>query len=91
MSKDELAAWELALAHLRQARDSVERLHRRLVVDGVVERQQAWRPMVTLRLAVGALDTARRARGRFPPSPRRPRPHRDGWRPDVQGGLCNGK
>ncbi len=94
MSKDELAAWELALAHLRQARNSVEKLRLRLVVDGVVEREQAqaWGPLKTLEFAVSSIETARRKRGGFPSSPRpRRRPDPGGWRPVVQGGLCNGR
>ena len=92
MSKDELAAWEVALTQVRQARASVARLHDRLVRDGVVQPRQSWGPLNSLDFAVSSIETARRKRGRMmPPRRPRPRPYRGGWRPDVQGGLCNGK
>ena len=93
MSKDELAAWEVALKHVRQARASVARLHDRLVRDRVVQQREAWGPLNSLDFAVSSLETSRRKRGRMMPTrpPRPRRPPRSGWRPDVQGGLCNGK
>lgn len=94
MSEAEQVAWELALAHAKQARKSVENLHRLLVAERVTNTSaSAWEPTRHLALAVGALKTTRKSRG----SGSRPRPaapsssRRRGQWPFVQGGLCNGK
>ena len=87
MSKDELAVWEPALAHIRQARESVARLHDRLVREGVVQAQQAWGPLNSLDFAVSSLETARRKRGPCRKTPQLSHTRRE-WGVE-QGGLCN--
>ena len=88
MSKDELAVWEPALAHVRQARESVARLHDRLVREGVVQPQQAWGPLNSLDFAVSPRSRPRGGRGaraeRLPQLSHTPRE----WGVE-QGGLCN--
>lgn len=65
MTNEELAAWELAMSHVQEARRSVDRLHRLLVDQGSAD--EDWRPASSVRLAEGALMRARMSRPKPPP------------------------
>ena len=75
------------MAHIEQARRSVERLHRLLVVEGVRDvTAREWKPINALHRSVEALKGARKERSPSRKAPRRYSSRRRGRRPFFAGG-----